>query len=236
MAHFVLIHGAAHGAWCWRDVLPSLQLLGHKARAIDLPSHGDDPTPAEKVTLDDYANAILAALKGPTIVVGHSMAGYPIARAAEMAPDKVAGMVYLCAYTPWPGLGMVQMRKLAKTQPLREAIRVAPDGRSMSFDPEMVKAKFYHDCPPGTLDYALPRLTPQGIRPMETPVDLHHTLTLPRSYIICNDDRAIPPELQRRMAAKLPPENVYEMETSHSPFFTAPDRLALILDRIAKTT
>ena len=38
MARFLLIHGASHGAWCWRDVIPRLAALGHEAQALDLPN------------------------------------------------------------------------------------------------------------------------------------------------------------------------------------------------------
>ena len=62
MAHFLLVHGAAHGAWCWRDLLPELTAKGHSVQAIDLPGHGQDSTPYQQVTLDNYADAILSAL------------------------------------------------------------------------------------------------------------------------------------------------------------------------------
>jgi hypothetical protein len=29
MATFVLVHGAFHGGWCWRDVAASLRATGH---------------------------------------------------------------------------------------------------------------------------------------------------------------------------------------------------------------
>ncbi len=236
MARFLLIHGAAHGAWCWRDVIPALQGLGHSCRAIDLPSHGQDKSPPEHVTLEDYARAIIDAVDAPTIIVGHSMAGYPITLAAEMAPDKVAGLIYLTAYTPWPGMTLGQMRRLAANTLLQEAIRVAPDGKTLTYDPALAEAVFYHDCPAGTLDYALPRLSRQSLRPMQTEVSPEQSLNLPRSYIVCEQDRAIAPELQHKMAAKLAPENVYKLDTSHSPFFSAPDRLAQILNKIAEAT
>lgn len=230
MAHFLLIHGTSHGAWCWRDVLPALAGLGHTAQAIDLPSHGDDPTPPNGVTLADYADAILAAIDQPVILVGHSMGGYPITLAAEIASEKVVGLMYLCAYTPWPGLGLADMRKSAATQPLRAAIRVSKDRRTMTLDPNMVEAKFYHDCPAGTLDYARARLSVQPVAPMEIPVELAHTPSLPRGYIICNNDRAIPPDMQREMAARLSSDYIFEIDSAHSPFFTCPDELAKILD------
>jgi pimeloyl-ACP methyl ester carboxylesterase len=55
MSTFLLVHGAWHGAWCWSKLVPELEALGHKTIVFDLPSHGEDKTPAGDVTLDDYA-------------------------------------------------------------------------------------------------------------------------------------------------------------------------------------
>lgn len=237
MARFLLIHGSAHGAWCWRDVLPALETLGHEARAIDLPGNGADRTPLEEVTLDLWAEEIVNAIDEAAILVGHSLGGYPITLAAEKAPERIARLVYLCAYTPWPGLSLTEMRLKAPRQPLIEAIRRSEDGIWMDFDPAMIEAKFYHDCPPGTLDYARANLCRQAIQPNSVPVSItSRSAALPRSYILCADDQAIPPEFQREMAARFAPEDVYELQTGHSPFFAAPGRLAAILNEIAETT
>lgn len=235
MARFVLIHGSCHGAWCWRDVIPELQALGHEAKAIDLPSHGADTTPAADVTLDLYARAILAALDAPSIVVGHSMAGFPISRAAELDPSHITRLVYLCSYIPWPGLGLADQRRKAPRQPLAEAFQVAPDRITMGFDPSMAQDKFYHDCPEA-VDYALQNLCPQPILPQETPAELGaNYASVARSYITCDDDQAIPPEFQHEMATALPESDRYSLPSSHSPFFSMPDRLAALLHQIAQT-
>ncbi len=174
MARFVLIHGACHGAWCWRDVLEPLREAGHEAEAIDLPSHGADPTDPRTVTLDDYASAVVAAMPeaGPrTVLVGHSMGGFPISAAAERAPERVERLVYLCAYVPAPGLSLAEMRRAGPRQLLAEAIRVSPDGLTMTFDPDAIEAKFYHDCPPGTLDHARAHLSEQPVAPQAVPLE-----------------------------------------------------------------
>jgi pimeloyl-ACP methyl ester carboxylesterase len=232
MARFLLIHGSCHGAWCWRDVIPALQALGHEARAIDLPGHGADPTPRETVTLDAYARAVVAALDGPTVVVGHSMGGYPITAAAELDPQHIAALVYLCAYRPRSGMSLADMRRAGPRQPLREAIRV--EGACFTFDPALAQDRFYHDCPPRTLDYALAHLTPQPILPQETPLTPCRALTVPRSYIRCLDDRTIPPAFQETMTESWPPADVHALPTSHSPFLSAPAGLARLLDRIVR--
>ena len=234
MADFLLIHGSWHGAWCWRDLLPLLEAAGHTARAIDLPSHGDDGTPPEDVTLDGYAQAIISAIEGPTILVGHSMGGYPITAAAERAPDAIRHLVYLCAYVPLTGLSLAEMRKRAARQPLVEAMVRSDDGKTVSIAEGRAEGLFYHDCPEGTADYALPRLTPQPIAPQQTPLEVSETsAAIPALYILCEDDRAIPPEAQAEMAERC--DAVRKLPCGHSPFFAMPDRLAEILLEIAET-
>ncbi|NGQ91887.1 alpha/beta fold hydrolase [Rhodobacter sp. HX-7-19] len=235
MPDILLIHGAAHGAWCWHRVLPALRALGHTARAIDLPGNGDDPTPAADVTLDRYAEAVLAATNGPTILVGHSMGGFPITAAAQRAPDRFTALIYLCAYLPRAGHSLAEMRKAGPRQPLAGAFQIDATRTTFTFDPDQSPALFYHDCPPEDVALAKARLCPQPIRPQETPIpDTSRAETLPRYYIRCTDDRAIPPEYQETMSSPLPPDHIRALPTSHSPFFSAPDALAALIDEIAR--
>jgi len=235
MAAFLLIHGSCHGAWCWRDVIPALAARGHTVRAIDLPGHGRDPTPVYDVTLDGYARAILANLHGPTIVVGHSMGGFPITRAADMDPTHIAHLIYLCAHVPLGGLSLADQRKQAPRQPLLPAMRPAADGRSFTIDPAMARDVFYHDCQDDAVAFAVPRLCPQAVAPQETPLTPGpHVAAIPRDYILCDDDRTIPPEYQATMTADWPPGTVHHLPTGHSPFLACPARLAETLSRIAE--
>lgn len=235
MADILLVHGSCHGAWCWRDLLPELVALGHRVRAIDLPSHGADPTPVAEITLDHYARAILAALEGPTVVVGHSMAGYPISRAAELDATHFARLVYLAAYVPWPGHSLAEMRKRAPRQPLAQAIRLSENSQSFTIDPAWLADVFYHDCTPEQQAFAAANLCPQAVLPQATKVTLGTTYArVPRSYIQCLRDGAVPVEFQATMARDFSSEDVYQMDTSHSPFFSAPLTLAGIIDQITR--
>ena len=235
MAEFLLVHGSCHGAWCWRDVIPALAALGHSARAIDLPSHGDDATPPAKVTLDLYADAIIAAIAPDTILVGHSMAGYPITAAALIAPGRIKALVYLCAYVPIAGKTLAEMRAMAPSQPLMGAVQVAPDRVTFTIDPAQVVAKFYPDVDPATADWARAQLSPQPILPQETALAQVAT-RLPRHYIRCRDDRTIPPLFQDVMTENWRGGRVIDMTTSHSPFLSDPTGLAAHLDALAQET
>lgn len=235
MPDILLVHGAAHGAWCWHRVIPALHALGHDARAIDLPSHGDDATDPATVTLDAYADAILGAIRGPTILVGHSMGGFPITAAAQKAPARIAALVYLCAYLPKPGLSLAEMRRAGPRQPLAGAFRIDDSSTTFTFDPAQAPALFYHDCPPEDVALALRRLCPQPIRPQETPLpDTAQAEALPRFYIPCTDDRAIPPEYQQTMAAGLTRDRILPLHCGHSPFFAVPEALARHIDSISR--
>jgi hypothetical protein len=49
----------------------------------------------------------------------------------------------------------------------------------------------------------------------------------PAIYVVCTEDRAIHPALQRHMAARC--SNSVEWPTAHSPFLNRPDLVAALL-------
>ena len=109
MANYVLVHGSAHGSWCWERIVPLLQEEGHTVTAVDLPGNGHDDTPLAEVTLETYADYLcgwLDSQDGPSVLVGHSLGGISISRTAELRPDKVAVLVYLSAVL----LGHIRMK------------------------------------------------------------------------------------------------------------------------------
>src|SRR5881227_3996405 len=71
MTFFALVHGGAHGGWCWEQLIPELERRGHRCSAPDLPF--DDPNGAS-----EWADAVIATIPpdaGSTVVVGHSLGG-----------------------------------------------------------------------------------------------------------------------------------------------------------------
>ncbi len=236
MARILLVHGSCHGAWCWQDVLP--YLAGHEVSAIDLPGHGADQTPVGDITLDLYVDAVLAEIErigAPVVLVGHSAAGITLASVAERAPEKIARLVYICAYVPQDGDDLVSMRKRAKRQPILPAIRMAEDGASYAADPALAGSIFYHDCPTSAVERALPRLCHEPVLPQRTRVSLGENHTgVARSYILCTDDHTIPPEEQEKMVRGWPESDIIRLDCGHSPFFACPETLGGILDTLAK--
>ena len=229
---YILVHGSCHGAWCWRDILPLLE----NAVAIDLPSHGEDTTPIPEVTLDLYVDAVITEINKhpePVVLVGHSAAGVTIASVAERIPDRISRLIYLCAYAPKDGDALHIMRKRAKRQLVLPAVVRSDDGLSYTVDPVKAPGIFYHDCSAESVEYALAHLGPQPILPQETPVKLGDNYeSVPRSYILGEDDHTIPPEEQENIVADWPKGDVHRLNCGHSPFFSQPEPLARLIGEI----
>ena len=230
MSGYVMIHGAWHGAWCWEKVIPLLQGQGHTAVARNLPAHGKDKTPIAEVSLQSYADRvcdILDAQPEPAILVGHSMGGIVITQAAEYRPDRIRTLVYLCAFLPRNGESLLQLAQPHPESLVLQNLVPANDQQSATVRDEALKDAFYGDCADDDVAWAKSLLVPQAMAPMATPVSTTEANfgRVPRVYIECLRDKAIPPPLQKQMYTASPCRKVISMDTSHSPFFSAPERL-----------
>jgi pimeloyl-ACP methyl ester carboxylesterase len=230
MSTYVLIHGAWHGGWCWDKVVPILEGAGHRVLAPDLPGFGGDRRPLSEVSLHtwtDWLCGVLDALSEPVILVGHSRGGIVISQAAEYRPGKIRMLVYLTAFLLPNGVSLSEAGR-------DDASLVGPnlvpsdDHASRTIRLDAVEAAFYSDCPAEDIARAKELLAPEPNGPGSTPMRISEANfgRVPRIYIECLHDRAISIAFQRNMCAKLPCSRVITMNTSHSPFFSAPQELA----------
>ena len=235
MARFILIHGAWQGGWCWDAVAGRLRSMGHHVQAPDLPGHGDDPLPEAAQSMEGYVARVREAVEAegePAILVGHSMGGISISAAASMEPEKVAKLVYLCAYLPLDGDGVMTLEKLVPNRTDRRRLEFAEDGTAAP--PLDDLPRFFGTADPADVARIAPRLSRQARKPFVTPVALGPALDgIETHYIECTADRAIPPALQRAMAARVPGIVMHTLPTDHSPFISDPEGLADLLHRIA---
>jgi pimeloyl-ACP methyl ester carboxylesterase len=194
------------------------------AVAIDLPSNhvpGGD-------FADDVAavRAALDGMEGPVVLCGHSYGGAVISEAGTH--PKVGHLVYLASMAL--DAGETMMSNAASDDPeassappaaLGAAMRV--EGDALVLDPAGAAAAFYGDCDEKPVD----RLVPHPLAAFGTPVTSPAWADRPSTFVLCTRDEAIRPEVQRFFARRC--TTTVELEASHSPMLSMPDRVAEIL-------
>ena len=58
--------------------------------------------------------------------------------------------------------------------------------------------------------------------------------SIPKTYIVCAQDRALPPGAQHWWCERAPEVKKRLMDTDHSPFYSDPEGLAAIIDEEAR--
>ena len=231
MSTYVLIHGAWHGAWCWKKVIPLIENEGHKVVAPDLPGHGEDKRPIAEITLQAYTDRVCKILdeqSDPVILVGHSMGGVVITQTAEYRPEKIKKLVYVTGFLLQNGEFLLQHAEPDTEALVLPNLIMSEDQSYATVKEEALKEVFYADCSNEDVEFAKSRLVPQAAAPFATPVSTteENFGRVARAYISCLRDKAISPSIQEKLYKALPCEKVISMNTSHSPFFSAPEDLA----------
>jgi pimeloyl-ACP methyl ester carboxylesterase len=238
----VLVHGAFGRAACWDRVAPGLRAAGHDVEAVDLPGAGDDPTPVAELTLDLYAQRVCEVLAAgpPAVLAGHSMGGMVITQAAARCAEHVDRLVYVTAFVPSDGESLIDLTKLPEGagDQIQANMVVEGDPPVAHMTPEGARLARYGCCDDEQVTYALARNGPQAVAPFTHPVRLNGPgndafAALPRAYVMCLQDKAIRPPLQRLMLERAGCDPVIEIDTDHAVWASRPDELAAALNRLA---
>jgi pimeloyl-ACP methyl ester carboxylesterase len=139
----------------------------------------------------------------------------------------VGHLVYLTAFALEPGESAGE-NSLAGGEgggALETAFRVG-DG-VLTLDPDLAIPALFHDCDPDAARAAVDRLRPQSLEALRGKVTVAAWREKPATYVVCTEDRAIVPGLQRSNAARI--GNAIDWPTSHSPFLSRPDLVADLL-------
>lgn len=238
MANFLLVHGAFQSAWCWHAVIARLEALGHRVMAPELPSSGLDALPFSEgglVSAGARVRALLDVQPGPTLLVGHGVGGAVCTQAADGQPDRVSGVLHLSGLLLRAGESVSgvlgESGRLGFEMPTARRIEITDQGRMVRLPADAALELLFHRCPPALAQAALSRLRPQPTATYTDPIKLASASldAVPRYYLQCGDDRAVPPALQRWMTRRVPCRHVYWIDSDHSPFLSAPDALVAVL-------
>ncbi|KAK9164358.1 hypothetical protein Syun_005260 [Stephania yunnanensis] len=251
--HFVLVHGACHGAWCWYKVKPILEGAGHRVTTLDLAACGINlKNLADVHTLSEYSEPLIKFLESlpkeeKVILVGHSMGGMNIAFAAEKFPEKIFAAVFVSAAMPDTShQPSYVMEKLSDERPLdgfMDCEITSEEGGKLCSTiftgPKYLASKVYQLSP--IEDLALAKmLTRVGPLPGNDWSNIGNKFSeerygsVARFYIVCKDDKVISEKSQRWMIQNYGVREVIEIQGSdHMPMFSAPQDLCAALLHVA---
>ncbi|MGY1500759.1 alpha/beta fold hydrolase [Streptomyces sp. QTS52] len=212
----LLVHGAHHGAWCWEEVTDRLREAAVRSRAIDLPltSLADD-TETVRSAVEE------AARQGPVLLVAHSYGGLPVSAGGHAA----GRLVYVAARMPLPGESPAQLTPQWNDPGFRQGVQMAADGTATLLP--AARDVLYSGTAPQYAERAAALWRPMRSRVPQASLDNPAWLRVPSAYVVCAADRAVRPDAQRACAARAA-ESI-ELDCDHSPFYSAPERLARFL-------
>ncbi|KAM7251904.1 hypothetical protein ACFE04_023787 [Oxalis oulophora] len=257
--HFVLVHGSCHGAWCWFKVSTLLKSAGHRVTALDLAASGIHPKQVDGIhSLPDYHQPLIEFLTAlapeeKVVLVGHSMGGVGVSTAMEMFPEKISVAVFATAFMPGPHLKFSKIREEHSRRKDSNLVPVSTDSKfefadgadspptSLLFGPNLLATKFYQLSPLEDLMLATLLVRPFRIFRDATLLDTNPTLSeekygsVPRVYVVCDQDLMLEEDFQRWMIEKNPPVDQEVIPGSdHMVMFSKPHELASILQDIAQ--
>lgn len=233
---YVLVHGAWHGAWCWREVAGALRAMGHNVTTPTQTGAGERKHLLGKdITLDtfvaDIVNHIEAEELTDVILVGHSFAGISITGVADKIPGRIRHLVYLdgvivesgqSPYSTMPSDIVAARRKSA-----------AEDGHGV-FLPAPPPAAF--GIPEGhpLADWVRRRLTPHPAGTYEDTLRLANPVGngRPCTYVACTNPLHPTIESARQWVKKQTDWKWEELDTGHDAMILAPEAVVRLLSAI----
>jgi pimeloyl-ACP methyl ester carboxylesterase len=228
----VLVHGAFAESAGWNGVLTRLQAAG--LVTIAAPNH------LRSLSGDvQSVRAVVQAVDGPVVLVGHSYGGSVISGAA-LGIDAVRALVFVAAFAPREGESIAQLSGEYPGSTLGETLETIPlpDGSTdLRIRQELFHQQFAADVP--AADAAVAAATQRPLRDvaLNEGAGAPAWTSVPSWFVIAGADLNIPPAAQRWMAERADAREVVEVDgASHSVHVSHPDDVADTILRAVKAT
>jgi pimeloyl-ACP methyl ester carboxylesterase len=232
---FVLIHGGGTTARFWDLITPRLPA----SLAVNVPGRADRPSDLNTLTVDEGADSIAQDIERAgadrLVFVAHSSGGLFVPGViARLGKARVQAVILNAASVPpQGGNGLDCMRERHRNMTLAglEMAKQAP----LPFDKpfatrDSLRTSSGEELNESQIVFMIDRSVPEAINVYVQPVFWSESIGIPVTYIVNKRDRAVSPDLQRTMAARLPePPTIVEIDTGHLPAVTAPGSLATLL-------
>lgn len=235
---FVLVHGSWNADWVWSDVKRRLEQRGASVRTVTLAAHGDDPTPISDTSLSKYVEQVKNVIGEDEHVtlVGHSFGGVVISLTAEAYPSHIQRVVYVGAFLPSDGDTALGLAMTDADSELGPALVFEPERGLVGIQREQFPQLFCADCNAMDLAVLGDKYSDEPLPPLTETIVLSSANfgNVPKYYVFTSEDRVLSPSFQQRMAARWELTATATLETSHSPFFSAPAELVETIGQVVK--
>ncbi|XP_059314100.1 methyl jasmonate esterase 1-like isoform X2 [Lycium ferocissimum] len=252
LKHFVLVHGACHGAWSWYKLVALIRSAGHNVTAIDLGASGINPKQVLEVShISDYISPLMEFMASlpaheKVILVGHSFGGLAISKVMESFPEKILVAVFVTAHMPGPTLNAnTLLTKSSSGMVSQLDNRVTYDNgpsnppTTFIFGPKYLARYAYQLSP--IQDWTLATtLTRPLFLYSEEDISKDMVLsskrygTVRRVFIVAAEDKILQKEFQQWMIEKNPPDEVeLILGSDHMAMMSKPLQLFTLLLRVA---
>lgn len=232
---YVLVHGAYHGAWCWKDVATRLRAAGHTVytptwTGLGERSHLLKFKPTLETFIEDVAQVIRYEDLHDVVLVGHSFAGSVVSALADRMPERLRHLVYLDALVLRAGESSAS-RSPERAAAYRERALTAGDGIGIPPGPP----EHFGITDAQQAAWVQAKLTPHPLQAYYDPLQLRHPLGngLPATYIACSEPYFASTVLSRGIAQAMPGWRYLEIPTAHDAMLLLPRELAEMLAAMA---
>ncbi|KAM1062251.1 hypothetical protein ACFX14_026501 [Malus domestica] len=246
--HFVLIHGACHGAWSWYKVATLLKDSGHNVTALDLGASGINPIQVQQLpSLSEFVEPLTKVMVSlppneKVVLVGHSLGGAVISIFMERFPQKIAAAVFVTAVMYGPTLNFsTAYAEVTKGSDVMDTQYIYDNGTnnpatSFLFGPKVMATSLYQLSPPQDLNLALSLVRPFPIYNYDViKLTKEKYGSVRRVFIVADQDHAIALDAQNYMIKYNPPNEVKVIKGSdHMVMFSKPVELFYHLQSIAE--
>jgi pimeloyl-ACP methyl ester carboxylesterase len=222
----VLVHGAFAESASWDRVIDPLVAEGHRVVATANPLRG---LASDAGSVRDLVRSI----EGPVVLVAHSYGGAVMSNVDSDAGD-IAGLVYVNGFAPEPGENCFGLAGMYPGSMLgEETARLVPrsDGTTdLYIAPGSFHDVFCQDLPASEAARMAATQRPATQEALVEPSGDPLWKDVPSWFLIGEEDRIIPPALQRHMAQRAGARRTVEIPgASHAACVSQPDAVVQLI-------
>jgi pimeloyl-ACP methyl ester carboxylesterase len=228
---YVLVAGAWHGGWAWRDVIPSLREMGHTVTAPTLTGLGERRHQAvDQIGLSTHIEDVIAHIEMEDLLditlVGWSYGGMVVSGVSARMSERIKSMIYLDAFFPESGKALVDYVSAEQ--------RAVWDLRVTSHEPlPAIPLEAFGIADPAIVNFITPRLTPQPWRTFYEPVPGQPSQDKAVSYVYCSGWGPTPFTQFYEKLRTDPRARTAVIETGHMCMFSEPQKTIDLLVSLA---